>query len=446
MNNKQIVNNNFIFILISIYLLIGCNSKNKKNEIEEQQITNVSIKLDEYFQKLKSLKKFNGVVLIKQEGKCLLFETYNMSESTTSSLNVKKESQFDIHSISKLMAKAAIIDLEQENRISLTDKISHFIPDFPNGNKITIQHLVENQSGLPRELSIKVDNLIEMKSEEIIALIKKEKLLFEPGSDTVYSNLGYQLLYYIIAKLTEKPFVQYLDEKYFQPLEMKSTGAHFNLLKNNLNNLVKNHEKNDNEIVVVPNIEKDGKNQAKIYSTVEDLMLFINHIKKISYREKIKNHSNKISWSGGGNGILSHAEYDISKKYEFVFFSNYDEIPFGDILKTVDKIMKNEPYELPKKINRKEIEISENVLKEYEGKYRVKEFNNHIFEFKIENRKLVMYQNGKKNGVLKAETEKTFFGEPSDEDYFEFRKEEGKYKLIFHYKKIEIEGIKEIRK
>lgn len=441
MNNK--LKNNIILLLVSIFLFLGCSSKNKKNEVQQKQDNSFYIKLDEYFQKLKTLKKFNGVVLIEQEGKRLLFEVYNMSESDTSSLRVVKESQFDIHSISKLMAKAVIVDLEKENLISVTDKVSSFIPNFPNGNRITIKHLLDNQSGLPRGLSVKIENLIEKNSEEIIELIKQEKLLFEPGSDTVYSNLGYQLLYYIISKITKKPFVQYLNEKYFQPLNMKSTGAHFYLKKNNLNNLVKNHEKNDKEIIVVPNIGRNDKNQAKIYSTVEDLLLFINHIKNSPYREKIKNNSNKIGWSGGGDGILSHLEHDISKNYELVFFSNYDEIPFGDILKTVDRIMNNQSYELPRKINRKEIEVSENILKRSEGKYRVKEFNNHVFEYKVENKKLVMYQNGEKNGVLKAETENTFFGEPEEEDYFEFRKINEGYKLIFHYKKIEIEGVKE---
>ena len=289
-----------------------------------------------------------------------------------------------------------------------------------------------------------IPNLIDKSPEEVIELVKEEKLLFEPGSETMYSNLGYQVVYYIISQVTKKPFVQYLNEEYFQPLEMKNTGAHFHLENNNLKNLVKNHEEDDGEIVVVPNIENDGKNQAKIYSTVEDLLLFINHIKSPFYLYEIKNSENKIGWSGGGDGILCHAEHNISGDYELVFFSNYDEVPFGDILKTVDKIMNNEPYELPQEINRKAIAISSSILKQYEGKYRVKEFNNSIFEYRVENQMLVMYQDGERGGILNAETDSTFFAEPDEEDYFEFRKTEtGSYKLIFHYKKIEIVGTKE---
>jgi hypothetical protein len=421
--------------------LLGCKPEHNKSVIHNKDDNDLSAKLDEYFLTLTTLEKFNGVVLIEQEGKQLLFKEFNMSENAASSLNVIKQSQFDIHSISKLMAKAVIVDLEKENLLSRSDKISKFISEFPNGDKITILHLIDNQSGLPRGFTKEISNLIEKNPNEVVDFIAQEELLFDPGSDSMYSNLGYQLLYFIISKVVKKPFVQYLNDAYFQPLNMNNTGAHFHLQNNNLNNLVKNHENDDGEIVMVANIQSDGKNQAKIYSTVEDLMAFIKLVKEETYLDKLKNKNNRVGWSGGGDGILSHAEYNIYGDYEFVFFSNYDEIPFGDILKTVDKIMNSEPYELPQKINRKAIEIAEKILKRYEGKYRVKEFNNNIFEFRVESGKLVMYQDGERGGILNAETDSTFFDVPDAEDYFEFRKlDEGNYRLIFHYKKVEIEG------
>ncbi len=428
----------FLFIVL---LLVGCNPRVDKPGNQQLNDSPRASQLDEYFQTLKDLGKFNGVVLVQQEGERILYDVYNMSEDSENSMHVNKQSQFDIHSISKLMAKAAVADMEKENLISSSSTVSDFIPDFPNGEKITIQHLLNNQSGLPRNFKPEIPNLIKKSPEEVIEHIQQQELLYEPGSETMYSNLGYQVLYFIISKIHKKPFVQYLNEKYFQPLKMNGTGAHFHLENNSLTDLVKNHEEDDGEIVVVPNIQDDGKNQAKIYSTVEDLLLFIMHIKDPFYIGKLKNKANKVGWSGGGDGILSHAEYNISGKYEFVFFSNYDEIPFGDILSTVDKIMNHEPYELPQKIDRKAIKVSTEVLENYEGKYRVKEFNNSIFEYRVEDGNLVMYQDGERGGILKAETETTFFGEPDAEDYFEFRKnEDGIYSLIFHYKKVEIVG------
>lgn len=432
-----------VLAIIVMLFVFGCNPSAKKKPTFSAEQPAFSKQLDAYFQALTNLKKFNGVVLVQREGERIHFEAYNMQEDKTHSLYIDKQAQFDIHSISKLMAKAAIIDLEQANLLSRKDKVSKFIKDFPSGDKISIQHLMDNQSGLPRGFTKEIPDLIDKKPEAVVALVAQEQLVFEPGSETMYSNLGYQLLYFIIAEIANKPFVQYLNEHYFDPLEMKHTGAHFHLADKQANNLVKNHEENDGEIVIVPNIQSKDKNQAKIYSSVEDLLLFINYLKSETYLSKIKNKNHRIGWSGGGDGILSHAEYCIAGNYELVFFSNYDEIPFGDIVKTVEKIMTNKPYELPQKIDRKSIKLNETILQRYEGKYRVKEFNNSVFEYRIEKGQLVMYQDGERGGILYAETDRTFFDEPDAADYFEFRRaDDGSYDLIFHYKKIEIVGKK----
>lgn len=434
-----------ISILLFVLIFSGCKPSSKKQS-QETAVIEYSDKLDTYFSALKDLKKFNGVVLVQKNDVPIHFKKYNMEDDAESSLQVEKASQFDIHSISKLMAKAVLVDLEKENILSRSNKVATYIKDFPRGDEITIQHLLDNQSGLPRNLTNPPANLIQKNPKELMELIKAEALLVEPGTEAIYSNIGYQVLYYIMAESVNIPFVQLLEERLFEPLNMNSTGAHFHLEKNNLSKLVKNHEEDDGEIVVVPNIEDDGKNQAKIYSSVEDLLRFAEHVKKEPYLSKIKNRDrNVVGWSGGGDGILSHLEHNIEGEYELVFFSNYDEIPFGDIIKTVEKIMSNQPYELPQAINRKSKAVSADILNRYEGKYRIREFNNAIFEYRVEDGNLVFYQDGERGGVLSAESDSTFFALPTDEDYFEFRSTENEnYKLIFHYKKVEIEGKKEV--
>jgi len=379
-------------------------------------------------------------VLIKKHDVEVLQDVYIMDEDIES-LAVTTSSQFDIHSISKLMAKAAVLNLESEERINRQSTIDTFLPDFPNGDRITIQHLLDNQSGLPREFSRDFPDLIETNIEDLIDLIKEEALMFEPGADESYSNLGYQLLYYIISLVADKPFVTYLDDEFFQPLSMDHSGAHFHLGKENLTSMVSNHEEDDGEIVVVPGIEPEGKNQSRVYSTMADLMTFLDYMKDEPFSSGQMADNGIIGFSGGGDGILAHAKTSLTSEYDVVFFSNYDEIPFGDIIATIEKIMTDQPYELPEAINRKAIKLSSEILDKYVGSYEVRAFNNDVFQFKNEGGQLVFYQNGERNSSLFAETQKSFFGEADDEDYFEFREtENGTFKLIFHYKKVEIEG------
>lgn len=435
--------------LITIIFLVvaacsGCTSSEKevKSSFDE-----LSGGLDTYFNTLTELKKFNGGVLVQKDGEIVLDALYNIDESDQSSLHVGKNAQFDIHSISKLMAQACVVNLEKENLISRADHVAKYLPDFPNGASITIEHLIKNQSGLPRGFSYEYDRLIEKTPEEIVDLIKKESLLFEPGSESIYSNLGYELLYFIITKVTKKPFAQYVNDAFFVPLQMNGSGAHFHSGSDNLTSPVNNHEEDDGEIVVVPNLEEDGMNQARMYSTRNDLLKFIDHVKQAPYPALLTNKNEEIGWSGGGDGILSHAKASVKSGYELVFFSNYDEIPFGEILETVERIMTGQAYELPQEINRQPIELSVDEMQRFVGDYQVKEFNNDTFGFRVERDSLVFYQNGEGRTALNAESDSSFFYEPSSEDYFLFREaEDGDYDLIFNYKGMEILGRKMIKK
>ncbi len=420
--------------------LVACTQPGQQETTEDTN-PKLTHKLDEYFQKLASIQKFNGAVLLEKDGENILHEAYNMQEDKNHTLHVRKEMQFDIHSISKLMGKVCVIDMEKEGRINRDDKIEKYLKDFPDGDRITIRHLVDNSSGYGRELTDEPENLIDIPPAELVELIKKEKRLFDPGTDTTYSNLGYQLLYYIISEQTRQPFVRYAGKTIMSPLGMNDTGAHFHWDRDNHKDPVKNHENDDGEIVMLPNVLPGDKNQTKMYSTLIDLQKFIRHIKKEPYYSQMKKKSGTIGWSGGGDGIMSHASYSTQGDYTLILFSNYDEIPFGDILETVHSIMNDEPYELPQKIERKAITLEKVILEQYIGKYRLTEFNNMEFDIRLEDDRLALYLEGEKETLLQAENDSTFFQYPDDQDYIFFRKSNtDAYELIYKYKGIEFLG------
>jgi len=437
--------NKLIILVFTIFLIgiSGCKSSIKKDDQASNLNHILTENLDEYFLALTKLKKFNGAVLIQKDGDIILHKAYNINNDIHSSLYVSKNSQFDIHSISKLMAKACIVKLEKEGLINRDDKVSDYIPDFPKCEMISIQHLLDHQSGLPREFSKETDNLIEKTPDELIELIKNEELIYIPGSEALYSNLGYQVIYFIISKVVDKPFVQYLRDDFFEPLGMSKSGAHFYIDKENLTQAVKNHIEDNGEIKTVPNFGRTSKNQSKVYSSLADLLKFINEVKKEPYQSFLKDKRGNIGWSGGGDGILSHAEANHISDYELIFFSNYDEISFGNILADVEKIMTNKPFIMPQEINRKAIKLDRDIIESYVGKYDMAEFNHNEFEIRFEQDSVAFYQNGEFGGMLMAENDSTFFGDPKDEDYFIFRKgQNGDYILVYKYKGVDIVGKK----
>ncbi len=413
----------FIFVCLGFIVNISCSSD--KGASSEQNVENRSIdkNIEIYFNALVSLKKFNGVVLIEKNGELIHHKAYNIKNDTTDSLYVSTSHQFDLRSISKLIAKYILIKMEAEGKLKLSDPINKYLKDFPNSNKITITHLLENQSGLPRELSNESNlNTLDLEPNELIELIKNEPLEFEPGEETRYSNLGYQLVYYIIGALHTQNFAQFVQDSIYQPNKMFNSGAHFYTDSNNLKNFAYYHTLNDNkEITRINHIEESIKKQAKLYSTTEDLRKLLHLFNSEKINTKMSNSKGIIAHSGGSEGIRSHIQLNLNKNYSFIFLANYDGIPFSDIIQTLENIIENKTFKIPKKLNRKKIKLSHDQLIRYEGTYDFEDANHITFEFKVEDGNLNAYQNNELSGTLFIENDSTFFWDPESEESVIFR-------------------------
>ena len=150
----------------------------------------------------------------------LLEKAYNLNQDSQSSTYVTTNTQFDIHSISKLMTYYLVAKLESEGTLSRNQTLDMFFEGFPKGKDITIKMLLEHSSGLPRELSGIEGQEYDLTSDEIVNLAKQENLLFEPGTDVQYSNVGYEVLYNIVSKAYAKSFTQCVVDEIFVPLGM----------------------------------------------------------------------------------------------------------------------------------------------------------------------------------------------------------------------------------
>jgi len=140
-------------------------------------------------------------------------------------------SVFDVASVSKQFTGLAIAMLVEQGKVALTDDIRKHIPELQDfGRTITVGHLVHHTSGLrdwPGTLGLagwRMDDVISF--EQILTMAFNQKTLnFEPGSEYMYSNTGYNLLAELVRRLTGKSFRDWTDEHLFAPLGM--TRSHF---------------------------------------------------------------------------------------------------------------------------------------------------------------------------------------------------------------------------
>src|SRR5450755_3790732 len=195
-----------------------------------QQTTDLSIsqKLDEYFNSANAVNKFNRAALISENGKILLEKGYGLKNASAGLIN-DTNTLFQIGSITKSFTAITILKLQEEGKLSVYDKLNKFFPDFPKGDKITIQNLRTHTSGLHNYTDIigEEDSAIvcyPIAKERVLESFEHNGLLFKPGTKFEYNNSGYFLLGMIIEKVTGKQYETVVREIIFNPLRMTQSG------------------------------------------------------------------------------------------------------------------------------------------------------------------------------------------------------------------------------
>lgn len=166
--------------------------------------------------------KFSGTVLVAQNGKIIFNEGYGLANVKNNTPNTSA-TVFDLGSLSKQFTAAAILHLEQQGKLKVTDRLEQFFDNVPAEKAdITIHQLLTHSSGLPDY--VYEDDLAQTNREKAIALAFDAELEFKPGKEYLYSDTGYGLLAAITEIASNKSFQDYLKQHLFKPAGMNHTG------------------------------------------------------------------------------------------------------------------------------------------------------------------------------------------------------------------------------
>jgi CubicO group peptidase (beta-lactamase class C family) len=212
-------------------------------------------------------------VLVARDGKVLFSRGFGMAD-LGHDVAISPTTKFRIGSITKQFTAAAILKLQEEGRLSVDDKLSKFIPDYPRGDEVTVHHLLTHTSGI-KSFTSKPDFIatatVPITTEKMIESFKNDPFDFDPGDKFSYNNSGYFLLGYIIEKVSGKSYGDYLRDTFFEPLGMHDTGVHSStaVLKHEATGY--SHEGGKTSKALDWDMSQAGA-AGCLYSTVEDLM------------------------------------------------------------------------------------------------------------------------------------------------------------------------------
>ena len=170
--------------------------------------------------------RFMGSVLVAQDGNILLNEGYGMANIEAGVPNTPGN-QYRIGSFTKQFTAAAILKLQESGLLNVQDPVQKYIPNYPNGDAITIHQLLTHTAGIPNyerrnDLPRVVQTPIAL--DDLIASFSDQPLESLPGQRYSYSSSGYVVLTKIIETVSGQSYADYIQEKIFAPSGMNDSG------------------------------------------------------------------------------------------------------------------------------------------------------------------------------------------------------------------------------
>ena len=168
----------------------------------------------------------DGVPLIVADGK-----------DPDSGAPLPADGAFELASITKTFTGALALDLIDAGELGLDDPIDGYVKGFPNGDRITIRHLLSHTSGLyplwvevgDTPYSQEITDLVlsdlehSFTPDEALELVKDRPLQFSPGQSVGYSNVNTILLGEVIEAVTGTDITTAYRERLLIPLGLEDT-------------------------------------------------------------------------------------------------------------------------------------------------------------------------------------------------------------------------------
>ncbi len=133
------------------------------------------------------------------------------------------DTQYAVASITKTFTAASVLQLRDEGKLELDDPLSRHLPEAAHGTP-TLRRMLSHASGLQREPPGEVWESLEFPGEEeLLRTLDQAEQVLPPAIAWHYSNLAYALLGHVVARVSGKPFKDYVRERLLAPVGLERT-------------------------------------------------------------------------------------------------------------------------------------------------------------------------------------------------------------------------------
>jgi CubicO group peptidase (beta-lactamase class C family) len=183
-----------------------------------------------------------AVALVATGSDVIAFHALGMAD-IEASRPMRKDSIFQIMSMTKPVTAIGIMMLAEEGKLALRDPVEQYLPEFHNqrvaanlgpdagrlgipDHPITIRDLLTHTAGIQDAAPAAIHDypqLMNVPLDEVVRQVARQRLLFQPGKEWSYSSPGIEILGRLIEVCSGQKYEDFIAGRILLPLGMKDT-------------------------------------------------------------------------------------------------------------------------------------------------------------------------------------------------------------------------------
>ena len=239
--------------------------------------------LNGYIEKLERDNELSGSILLAK-GDAVLLEKHWGYADLEQKHKINAETLFGLASGSKMFTAVAIMQLQEQGKLKLTDKLTDYFPDFPRrdwAERVTLQQMLSHTSGIAEYWTSENEPAMLNFNDwhQFLPLIYKGGFNLEPGTESSYSNSNFMLLGSIVEKVSGQDYYAFISTNILAKAGMTQSGFFYHADPNH--SFARPHARKEGGGWQLAKHFKNGKGSPAggCYSNAADMLKFYKALK-----------------------------------------------------------------------------------------------------------------------------------------------------------------------
>ncbi len=212
-------------VLVSLCMMASCQQPESESAVSGQ----LASTMDAYIEAVMERFEIPGLAIAVTRGGEIVYTGAFGVRNVDTGDPMKAEYLFHMASVSKPFAATAVMQLVEEGKVNLDEPVVTYLPYFALADErykeITIRQMLNHTSGMPDVMDYEWDKpqYDEGAAERYVRSLMNEQMIAAPGERWRYSNMAFDAMGDVIAKVSGRPFEIYVKENILDPLGMSES-------------------------------------------------------------------------------------------------------------------------------------------------------------------------------------------------------------------------------